>query len=258
MQIPTTKGEDVMVILDEEENPKPVTIKSKMALSKLKAEYGDNATIYLCNKNLQIFPRRLSGALIWLPSKEIIGAVIESRGKSAFVRILHPKDRKDQEILLEDMTRIEGHFLQLVLGPDTLPIDYTYRARDAGVTLVDRNGCIKMNFHGPDVLMIPKCGSSDMSTSVPPNIKRKLKQSNHDTILNTEPLPKRPKLNEVGVVYVYRHGRDVSKYRFVESHYDARRNKKMPVVSIPIGEQQYSSAKYVCVCLTCASEIMLD
>jgi hypothetical protein len=219
-----------------------------VALLRLKEDYGEDAIVYLCSKNLQIFPRRLRGAIIWLPSEGIIGAVIESTGKAAFVKTLHPKARKDEEIVLEDMTRIEGHFLQVVLGPDTLPIDYAYRAREAGVTLVDRNGCIKMNFNGPDVVVIPEPGS------VPASVKRKLrklKQDNPDTILNTEPLRKRPKLNEVGVVYVYRHGGDVLNYRFVENHYDARRNKNMPVLSIPIGERRNTNTRYVCASLSC-------
>jgi hypothetical protein len=39
------KGEDVIVYLDAEENPRPVTIKSKMALSRLKEDYGEDATV---------------------------------------------------------------------------------------------------------------------------------------------------------------------------------------------------------------------
>jgi hypothetical protein len=255
MQQPFTRGEDVIVYLDANDCPIPVVTKCKLTVAQLKAAYGE-ATVYLSNKNLQTFRRRMRGAIVWLPSMGIIAAVIESNGRSAGVRTLHPRNRKDEEHVLNDITTIEGHYLQLVTdgsGADPLPIDYTYRAREAGVTLVDMNGCIKMNVQGPDVLVTPKTPpKSVVSTATMSKAKaskamkrqiRELGQENPDTVLNTEPLPKRPKLNEVGVVYVYRHCGD---YRFVERHYDERRKKLMPVVSIPIGECKRTSDRYVC------------
>jgi hypothetical protein len=237
MQIPTS-GEDVFVKLDADENPIPVKVKSQWTVPQLKSEFGEHATVYLCNKNLQAFPKKLRRVIVWLPSLDIIAAVIESSGRSAHVRTLHPRARAGEENFLKDMTKLEGHWLQLVIGPDTLPIDYEYRGREAGVTLVDRNGCIKMNIAGPDVLVM-------RSKSVPAAIKRKLRQDNPDTVLNNDPLPKRPRLNEVGVVYVYRLDGDLSKYRFVENQFDQRRKKMMPVVSIPIGAPQLKSNRYV-------------
>jgi hypothetical protein len=241
MQLPTTKGEDVFVRLDADENPVPVKIKSqKWTVPQVKSLFGEHATVYLCNKNLQTFPKKLRGSIMWLPSMKIVAAVIESSGRSAYVSTLHPTARAGEEHFLDDMTTLDGHWLQLAIGPDTLPIHYEYRGREAGVTLVDRNGCIKMNIAGPDVLVMG-------SKSVPAAVKRKmkkLKQDNPDTVLNMEPLPKRPKLNKVGVVYVYRPGGDVSKYRFVESHFDQRRKKMMPVFSIPIGALKPKSNRY--------------
>jgi hypothetical protein len=45
VQIPTVKGEDVIVYLNADENPIPVKIKSKLTVPQLKADYGVDATV---------------------------------------------------------------------------------------------------------------------------------------------------------------------------------------------------------------------
>jgi hypothetical protein len=127
MQIPTSR-DDVFVKLDADENPiPPVKIKGKLTVLQVKSHFGEHATVYLCNNNLQTFPKTLCCSIVWLPSMRIIAAVIESTGRSALVWTLHPTAKVGVRCFLKNMTILKGHWLQLVIDPDTLPIDYEYR-----------------------------------------------------------------------------------------------------------------------------------
>ena len=71
------KGEDLLVVLfGQDKTPVAKVIKQKLTVVDLKQDYGEGATVYLWNKNLQSFPRRLSEGNIWIPSLAIIAVVI--------------------------------------------------------------------------------------------------------------------------------------------------------------------------------------
>ena len=72
------KGEDLLVVLvGQDKTPVAKVIKQKLTVADLKQDYGEDAIVYLWNsKNLQSFPRRLSGGIIWIPSLAIIAVVI--------------------------------------------------------------------------------------------------------------------------------------------------------------------------------------
>ena len=72
------KREDLLVILvGLDKTPAPKVMKHKLTVADLKQDYGEGATVYLWNKNLQSFPRRLSEGNIWIPSLAIIAVVID-------------------------------------------------------------------------------------------------------------------------------------------------------------------------------------
>jgi hypothetical protein len=235
-----SNGTDIKVVVKgDEQIPVEVKMKKKETEADLKAMHGNDAIIYLGNKNLQSFPRRLRGAIIWLKSSKIVAAVVEASVSQAYVKILHPRKKQGEKIFVENLS-VEGCFLQLVLGDCPLPVDYEFRGRkidpDTGdlVTLVDRNGCIKMNVFGPDIVTL------DEARRVPAKHKAKLRMNKLDrlTVLNMEKLAKRPKLEQHGVPVVYVFREVTSDYSFVQRywHKGTKIDKWSPVFMVPIGE----------------------
>jgi hypothetical protein len=97
------------------------------------------------------------------------------------------------------MTKVEGHFLQQVLGTNPLPMNLAFRSRQSDVTLVDRNGCIKMSIEGPDVIVVKQKGRAnkkmrrelrDQEKVANKKMKRELRDQERLTTLNSGSLPK--------------------------------------------------------------------
>jgi hypothetical protein len=233
-------GKDLkVVVVGDDHTPEAVFMEKREALDELKSMHGDDAIIYLHNKNLQLFTKRLRGAIVWVERLRVVAAVIESPESKALVRILHPKSQKGETVVID--LRVEGCFLQLVLGHCPLPIDYEFRRREINhetgelVTLVDTNSCIKMNVYGPDIVV--------QKRSVPEIMKKELKMDQLMT-LTTSKLPKPPRLHVepnrndsvVPVVYVYRN--DHSHFKFVQNYWYVgdKEEKWTPIFSVPIGD----------------------
>ena len=70
------KGEDLLVVLvGQDKIPVAKVMKKKLKVTDLKHDYGENATVFLWNKNLQSFPRRLSGGILWIQGLSIIAVL---------------------------------------------------------------------------------------------------------------------------------------------------------------------------------------
>jgi hypothetical protein len=55
--------------------------------------------------------------IIWLPSRRIVAVVLSSIDMKAYVRVLWPISKNDNnEELIEDMTKVEGHYVQQCLA----------------------------------------------------------------------------------------------------------------------------------------------
>jgi hypothetical protein len=67
-------------------------------------------TVFVVNKNLQKCPYQLEGCLIWVKCYSI-------QGVSAVVSVLYPSSRKGEKVILQDLSRLEGQYLQYVCGP---------------------------------------------------------------------------------------------------------------------------------------------
>ena len=89
------KGADLLVVLvGLEERPVAKAMTEKLKVVDLKEVYGDKATVYLWNKNVHSFPRRITGGIVWIEAVQAVAAVIDHRhGVLAYVMVLHPKDR---------------------------------------------------------------------------------------------------------------------------------------------------------------------
>ena len=117
------KGEDLLVVLvGEEETPVATAMKEKLKVVDLKEAYGDKATVYLWNKNLQSLPRRNTGGIVWIEALEVVAVVIDHRyGVSAYVMVLHPKAQFRKKLVVD--MRGQGCFLDVVLGCPPLPFN---------------------------------------------------------------------------------------------------------------------------------------
>jgi hypothetical protein len=134
-------GGDLLVYIDVEDGtPRTTVMNEKKTVLDLQQEFGIDATVFLSNKNLHDLPRHVRGGVIWLPAKKIVGAVLKSIGIRAYVTVLYPISQRNQVEFVEDMTKVEGYYLQQVLGINALPMNRELRSRDGDVTLVDRNG----------------------------------------------------------------------------------------------------------------------
>jgi ribosomal protein L25 (general stress protein Ctc) len=232
-----SKGTDIMIVVKgDEQIPVEVLLKKKQTEAELKTMHGNDAIVYLGNKNLQSLPRRLKGAIIWLKSNSIVAAVVEASDSKAYVKILHPKKDYGKTMLVENL-RQEGCFLQVIYGDCPMSVDYEFRRRQYHastgelITLVDSNGCIKMNVFGPDI------ATFDEACKVPAEDRVQLR-TNTLAVLNTEKLAKRSymELQAMPVVYVFR--KVPSNYCFVQRywHKGTMISQWMPVFMVPIGE----------------------
>ena len=249
------QGEDLLVVcVGQAEMPVAKVMRKKLTVEDIKEAYGD-VNVYLWNKNLQSFPRRVRGGIIYIEAEGVIAVVIDHRyGVLAYVMVLHPVKRKGEKLVVD--MRMKGCFLDIVVGCPPLPLDQKFRARgiDASTGHVlkrtDDYGFIKMNIEGPDILKVD-------DTFIPEDVKELL-QENPLAMLETSTLQqttKRRKLNNerkspkaslavVPVVYVYRamnkeHGEEKQGYKFIERHMVEGEDKISwaPVHLVPIGGQ---------------------
>ena len=71
------KGEDLLVVLvGQDKTPVAKAMKQKLTVADLKQDYAEDAIVFLWNKNLQSFPRRLSGGIVWMKSLAGVIAVV--------------------------------------------------------------------------------------------------------------------------------------------------------------------------------------
>jgi hypothetical protein len=212
-------------------------------------KFGETTTVFVANKNLQNCPYQLEGCLIWVKCHSIIAVIIESQGVSAVVSVLYPSSRKGQKVILQDLSRLEGQYLQFVCGPhpNCLHNNFKFRSRKEHETLVDLDGCIKMSVEGGDIVIpeedgcerkdwdlrkLPKVGNLRM-TKLPKKLsnpgkhirppksascgssKRKRKSKSKHNSHRTQTPVDVPK-EMVDVVYVYRD--DPEEYKRVETY----------------------------------------
>jgi hypothetical protein len=68
---PTKKmsaGKDQIVYLaGEDQTPTMDTMEEKLTVGQVKEKYGEDKTVFLCNKNLHKVPKGLRGSIVWLP-----------------------------------------------------------------------------------------------------------------------------------------------------------------------------------------------
>jgi hypothetical protein len=264
------RGSDLIVYLKgPAKTPVAVDVKERQSEADLRKSFGgDDAVVFLKNKNLQDFRRHYQGALVWTwmsPEESIIAVTIRASGEQAFVEILCPEERKGERVLL-DTENLEGAYLQQVLGPPIMEFDQKRRPKaiDAKTNLIipltGMNGKVKMNVEGPDV-GIPT------SWVIPEKVKDKLGEDPFAT-RNSSKLPPNPDMGKpVPVVYIYRPSLEPEKYKFVKTFINDRtivddpeiflhdenltntEMKSKPIFSVPIGAPKLvpGSSRYVCV-----------
>ena len=97
------KGEDLLVVLvGQDKTPVAKVMKQKVTVAHLRQDYGEDAIVFLWNKNLQSFPRRLSGGILWLNSLAVVGVVIDHQhGINAYSMILYPSTKFGENIVVD-------------------------------------------------------------------------------------------------------------------------------------------------------------
>jgi hypothetical protein len=251
--LPNPHGEDTLVVLDYvDQTPVKVVMREKLTVADLRAKFGDEAIVYLVNKNMHCLPRFLMGAVIWIPSKTIVGVIIQAQGLRAVVKVFHPEKLKHVHVMIQDL-RIEGFFLQLIVG--CVPFMHALRrsevCKSSGriATLVDQNGCIKMSVEGPDVVMSTRVNLSKEEKTflnmsqlirIPMNVRRP------KSAIGVQTTSRRKRKGgpeyDTPVVYVYsENGAD--EYKFVQRHLEEDVGNKMesnpvwkPLFSVPYGK----------------------
>ena len=189
---PRTAGKDLLVYLEgPDDTPVAVVLKEKLKITDMKSQYP--GVVYLGNKNLHHFPSDLRGGVMWLPSKGtkgIVAVVIHAENVCAYVAVIHPKSESGNTLLLDD-TRIEGCYLEQVSGEVVALTNSRFRKKKVDpetqevVTRDDDNGCIKVNIHGPDIILTP--------FSIPPDIKAAMRAAMRESglvVLDSDPLEK--------------------------------------------------------------------
>ncbi|MGL5934087.1 MAG: hypothetical protein ACRCZI_00540, partial [Cetobacterium sp.] len=153
------KGKDQLVWLEGDDKvPRAFEMTTKMDFEDLEKTFGEKATVFLVNKNLQKMPSFLKGGLVWLKDQEVIGVVLRSKGISMVMTILHPHSKKGDTLVLEDLSQATGYYLQQLSGRSPLPFKHDPSLRsplEHGNTLLDQCGYIKMSYEGPSVLLPP-------------------------------------------------------------------------------------------------------
>jgi hypothetical protein len=264
----SVNGSDLLVYLDSnnDQTPKSFVMRKKLkekemiqelyldyikdqtpsAMTKKDQEeeihkFGETTTVFVANKNLQKCPYQLEGCLIWVKGYAMIAVILASQGVSAVVSVLYPSSKKGEKVFLEDLSRLQGQYLQFVCGPhpNCLHNNFKFRSRKDRETLVDLDGCIKMSVEGGDIVIpeedgferkdwdlskLPKVGnltmtklpkkSSNLGKQIcPPKSascggkKRKRKSKHNKTQIPVE---------MVDVVYVYRN--EPEEFKRVETY----------------------------------------
>jgi hypothetical protein len=198
-------GDDLVVYLESlDAIPKTFVMKQRMNDVDLKAEFGESATVFLANKNLQSYPKGMRGSLIWVPFLAVIATMIYSTGVEAVVSVLYPTSKKGKKSII-DLTELSGQYLNYVTGPNPNALCHSeFRPRQDDVMLTDRNGCIKMSIEGGDV-GIPEAGANSLmlddgdvmynvllepgAGAVPHKVKNVLKRNPLSIDLKTRKLP---------------------------------------------------------------------
>ena len=103
-------GVDLLVILEGKSETPPVKeMREKLTVEDIQKEYGEDGTVYLWNKNLQSFPRRIRGGIVWIEAEGVIAVVIDHRNSVlAYVMVLHPARRKGEKLVVD--MRMNGFF----------------------------------------------------------------------------------------------------------------------------------------------------
>jgi hypothetical protein len=240
----TSAGKDEIVYLvGEDQTPTMGTMEEKLTVGQVKEKYGEDTTVFLCNKNLHKVPKGLRGSIVWLPLLAIIATVVYSKDFQAQIIVLYPRSKKGEKKIIDLTICRGGQFLDHVTGLTNLRIDTKHRsAKQDGVTLVDRRGQIKMNIEGPDIIL-PEEGMkvSEMKSLI-----------SHSCVFQPPPLKKCKRFKKpcsVDVVYIYReHPED---FKVVTTYLEdasltnkdidfgtlsATRIQTKPVFSIPFGD----------------------
>jgi hypothetical protein len=180
--------------------------------------------------------------------ESIIAVMIKANGTQAFVEILCPAPRKGEKLLI-DTDRMEGAYLQQLLGPPIMEFDQEFRGKaiDPKTGLViphaDVNGCMRMNVDGPDI-GIPE------SLDIPADVDAKLEKERFVTRNKSKIPPNPDEGNPVPVVYIYRLT-DPEKYKFVETYCSEEPDidsgeggfKFKPIYSVPIGDPKFNGSE---------------
>jgi hypothetical protein len=211
----------------------------------------------------------MRGAILWTQlssTDSIIAIVIKANGHQAFADILFPLPRKGEKLLI-DTQRVEGAYLQQLLGPPVVEFDETFREKKihpiTGLVVPhhDKNGCMRMSTQGPDIGIVP--ASCD---NIPIDVMAQLGKDPFATN-NNSPLPLNPDNGKpIPVLYIHR-PREPENYKFVQTYLRERditddpetcfysdkvSNSKMeskPTYSVPIGRPiSTSSERYVSLC----------
>jgi hypothetical protein len=211
-------GSDLIVYLEgDDKTPEAVEVMDRCTEAGLRSKFGGaDAVVFIKNKNLQELPIYLRGAILWLAVMKVISVVIKANGEHAYVEILFPASRKGEKLTIATK-RLEGAYLQQILGSRVMEFDQKFRPKDINpntghvVTPVDKNGCVKMSFRGPDIGVLE-------SLDVPVNDALTLAEDPFAK-LDTSKLPPNPDKGKdhVPVVYIYSPcGRD--QYKFVQEY----------------------------------------
>jgi hypothetical protein len=208
-------GLDLIVYLDgdDDQTPEAVETKEKCTEAYLRSQFwGDDAVVFLKNRNLHKLPTDSRGSLVWLACMKCICVVVTANGEMAHVEILYPRSRKGRCSI--KTSRLEGAYLEQVVGPPVLQFDQTLRPKGICpvtgnvVTPVDKNGCVKMNFDGPDIVVLE-------SRDVPKEDKAALAEDPFGRLDRSKLPPNPGKGQAVATIYIYSpYGRE--QYQFVD------------------------------------------
>lgn len=260
----SVKGSDLIVYLDTKmETPKAVEIHARMTIEELIQQFGQ--IIFIKNKNLQSFKNHLQGAIIWVSSMEIIATIVWCNGQHAYVDILYPVAKKGMNTFI-DLTRKEGAYLEQLAGTVVTKLDLQFRRKNIDfvtneiVTSVDKNGCVKMNYHGPD---IAKLECLAIPRDIPEEYKAILSLDPFIS-LNEKKLPVNQDMYKpVAVVYIFgSDDEDSELFKYVDMYVkdciiqekcllgekidiSAKGMKKKPVYSAPVGSRKNENERYV-------------
>jgi hypothetical protein len=125
------RGSDLIIFLEgPDKTPATKEVRERKKEEDLRRDFGgDDAIVFVKNKNLQKFPPYMRGAILWTQlssTLSIIAIVIKANGHQAFVEILFPLPRKGEKLLIETQRVEGGAYLQQLLGPPVVEFDQTF------------------------------------------------------------------------------------------------------------------------------------